>query len=66
MKKPSQKIYRVTLLSIEEGVELRDFDSKNVVATDAVHAVSRVRLSKTRTRQMFIQSVELITGIDKP
>lgn len=63
--KPTKKLYRVTLLSIEEGVEFRNFDSKNVIATDAANAISRIRISKTKTKQTFIQSVELISEIDK-
>jgi hypothetical protein len=63
--KPSKKIYKVSITSIEEVVEFRNFDSKNVVATDAIHAASRVRLVKTQRKQTFIHSVEMIAEIDK-
>lgn len=63
--KPSKKLYRVTLSSIEDGAEFNNYDSKNVIATDALHAASRVRLVKTKRRQMFVSSIEVIGGIDK-
>lgn len=63
--KPSKKIYKVTTLSIEEGIEFKHFDSRNVIATDALHAASRIRLVKTKTKQTFIQSVEMLAEIDK-
>lgn len=63
--KPSKKIYKVTTSQIEEGIEFRNYDSKNVIATDAVHAISRIRLVKTKRKQMFIESVTVIAEIDK-
>ena len=63
--KPSIKLYKVTLLSIEDGAEFKNFDSKNVLANDAIHAINKVRLSKRGKTQRFIQSVELIADIDK-
>lgn len=63
--RPSKVLYRVTILSIEDGVEFRNFDSRKVIATDALHAAGRVRLTKTKRKQTFIQSVEMISEIDK-
>lgn len=63
--KPSNKVYRVTTLSIEEGVEFNNFDSKNVIATDAIAAAKKVRLVKTNRKQTFIESVEYLHDIDK-
>ena len=63
--KPSIKLYKVTLLSIEDGAEFKNFDSKNVLANDAVHAISKIRLPTRAGTQKFIQSVELIADIDK-
>lgn len=63
--KPSKKVYKVTISSIEDGVEFRNFDSQNVIATDALHAASRVRLVKTERKQSFIESVVVVADIDK-
>lgn len=63
--KPSKKLYRVTVLLIEEGAEFHNYDSKNVVAEDALSAARKVRLVKTVRKQTFIQSIERLHEIDK-
>jgi hypothetical protein len=61
----SHKTYRVTILSVEDGVEFGRFDSKNVIATDALSAAKKVRLVKTKRKQTFIESIDLLNVIDK-
>ena len=57
------KLYRVhTALLDENGEEALNWSAKTVVATDAPHAVSRVRMGKHE----FVESVELISTIDRP
>lgn len=63
--KPAKKLYRVVIGAIEDGAEFNHFDSKKVIATDAMHAASRVRLRKTDRVQTFIESIEKISEIDK-
>ena len=63
--KPSNKLYEVRVLSIEEGAEFNNYDSKKVVATDAISASRKIRLVKTKRKQTLIQSIELISYIDK-
>lgn len=63
--KPSQKLYKVIISSIEEGLEYQNYDSKTVVATSALHAASRIRLVKTKNKQTFINLIEKIADIDR-
>lgn len=63
--KPSKKLYEVRILLIEEGVEYRHQDSKNVVAEDAISASKKVRLVKTKKKQTFIESIIKLNDIDK-
>lgn len=63
--KPSKKLFRVTLMSIESEVEFNRVDARNVIAEDAISAAKKVRLTKTKTRQTFIESIEKLHDIDK-
>lgn len=63
--KLSNKLYRVQISSIEEGVEFPNYDSKKVVATDALAAAKKVRLVKTKMKKTFIESIEKVSEIDK-
>lgn len=55
----------MTILSIEDSVEFNNHEFKNVVATDAAAAMKKIRLVKTKKKQAFVESVVLISHIDK-
>lgn len=63
--KPAKKLYKVQIGSIEDGAEFNHFDSKRVIATDALAAAGRIRLIKTKKRITFIESIEMVSHIDK-
>lgn len=62
---PSKKLYQVNIGAIEDGDEYANYDSKTVVAEDALKAAKRIRLVKTARKQTFISSIHKISDIDK-
>ena len=62
-KSKAFKLYKLHIALIDrDGEEVSNWRSETVVATDAAHAIGRVRMGKGE----FVESVELIAHIDKP